>query len=172
MTGIQLQLFLLHKLRISCECLWMEWTTSYVSGLKDLKSATDLSPREHVLCQSIVTLNAVCDAVHLWRTAGLPPLCLLLSQENRRKWPGVVFFLNAYKLSTWLFSVWSSWHIMLHIRVERHMQKTSQWVPFPLLALSSPHLTQVGRKKSNPFWTPLTRKWGKGKASLFFHYFK
>lgn len=119
-----------------------------------------------------------CDTkCHAWccssaKNCRLPATLLAAESGNRREWPGVVFFLNAYKLSTWLFSVWSSWYITFHVRLERHVQKISQWVPFPLLALTSPFLTQVGRKKSNAFWTSSTRKWGKGKESLFLHYFK
>lgn len=85
----------------------------------------------------------------------------------RKQKGGVIFFLKAYKLCTWLFSVWASWHYVPYKSWEAHLED----MPVSTLSLVSPWLSPshtVRRRKSNALWIPLTRKWGKWKTSSVF----
>lgn len=71
-----------------------EWKErSPVSGLKDLKSTTDLSPSQHVLCQNTGALSAIC--VMLFFSEELQfyhHSVLAVESQNESKWPGSVVF--------------------------------------------------------------------------------
>lgn len=71
----------------------MEWTISCVSGLKDLRSTTGSSPSQHVLCQNVGTLNAICMMLFISEELQLYHHSVLAAEsEDEWEWPGVIFF--------------------------------------------------------------------------------
>lgn len=108
------------------------------------------------------TKRHLCDAVLLWRTAVLSPLCACSWITNKSDWPGSVVFWT-HTNSVPVFCVF---FVAYYVPgMSREMQNTPQWVP--LLALSSLLITQGRWKSCHPVWTPLIRIWGgMGKASL------
>lgn len=111
------------------------------------------------------------DAVHLWRAAALSPLCACCWV---RRWMGMArshIFLNAYKLSVWLFPLCSSWSIVFHVPVTLTLGSgaPSAVCGWPQALWCSWHSSGMGRHPERPrqlLWTSFIGKWGKGKASF------
>lgn len=132
-TGIQLQLFLLHKLHISCEWLWMERTISCVWSKRP-------EERNRLVSQSARPVPEYWGTkCHLWRCSSLKncsfitTLCLLLNHKMKGNGQELWFFW----MHTNSVPVFCAFFVTYYVPdMSGEMQNTLQRVPSLALLFS------------------------------------
>lgn len=92
-----------------------EWNEqSPVSGLKDLKSTTDLSPSQHVLCQNTGALSAICVTLFFSEERQFYHHSVLAAESQIKAIGQDLWFFERIQILC-LFSVYSLWPITFQV---------------------------------------------------------